>query len=118
MQLLQSILLALHILGLAAIIGTFLVQMRKNDGFAVNLILGGAIAQVLTGIALVGVGEGALDRDYNMIKITVKLVLALVVLGAAIAAVVAEKRGARVKPWFHVAGGTAIINVLVAVIWH
>lgn len=118
MQLLQSILLALHILGLAAIIGTFLVQMRKNDGFAVNLILGGAIAQVLTGIALVGVGEGALDRDYNMIKITVKLVLALVVLGAAIAAFVAEKRGARVKPWFHVAGGTAIINVLVAVIWH
>ncbi|MBN9139326.1 MAG: hypothetical protein J0H23_00710 [Micrococcales bacterium] len=117
MQLLQSILLALHILGLAAIIGTFLVQMRKDDGFAVNLVLGGAITQVLTGIALVGVGEAALDRDYNMIKIGVKLVLALVVLGAAIAAVVAEKRGARVKPWFHVAGGTAIVNVLVAVIW-
>jgi len=117
MQLLQSILLALHILGLAAIIGTFLVQMRKDDGFAVNLVLGGAITQVLTGIALVGVGEAALDRDYNMIKIGVKLVLALVVLGAAIAAVVAEKRGACVKPWFHVAGGTAIVNVLVAVIW-
>jgi hypothetical protein len=117
MQILQSILLALHILGLAAIIGTFLLQMRKSEGFGVDLVLAGAITQVLTGIALVGIGEGALDRDYNMIKITVKLVLALVVLGAAIAAVVAEKRGARVKPWFHVAGGTAIVNVLVAVIW-
>ncbi|PZQ87586.1 MAG: hypothetical protein DI534_14010 [Leifsonia xyli] len=116
MELLQSILLALHILGLAAIIGTFFVQMRKNEGFAVNIILAGAITQVLTGVALVGVGEAS-GYDINMIKITVKLVLALVVLGAAIAAVVADRRGARVKPWFHVAGGIAIINVLVAVIW-
>lgn len=117
MEILQSILLALHILGLAAIIGTFFVQMRQNDGFRTDIVLAGAITQVLTGIALVGVGEG-IGRDYNMIKITVKLVLALVVLGAAIAAAVAAKRGGRVKPWFHVAGGTAIVNVLVAVIWH
>ncbi|MFT4028296.1 MAG: hypothetical protein QM675_00335 [Protaetiibacter sp.] len=116
MQLLQSVLLALHILGLAAIVGTFFLQLRKDDGFAVNLILAGAITQVLTGIALVGVGEG-LGREYNMVKIGVKLLLALVVLGAAIAAAAAEKRGARVKPWFHVAGGTAVVNVLVAVIW-
>ncbi len=116
MPVLLNILLALHILGLAAIIGAFFVQMRKSDGFATNVVLAGAITQVLTGIALVGVGEG-IGRDYNMIKIGVKLVLALVVLGAAIAAVVAEKRGARVKPWFHTAGGTAIINVLVAVLW-
>jgi len=117
MEILQSILLALHILGLAAIIGTFFVQMRQKDGFRTDIVLAGAITQVLTGIALVGVGEG-IGRDYNMIKIGVKLVLALVVLGAAIAAAVAAKRGGRVKPWFHVAGGTAIINVLVAVIWH
>lgn len=117
MQIVQSILLAIHILGLAAIIGTFFVQMRKNEGFSVNIVLAGAITQLVTGVAMVGVGEAALDRDYNMVKIAVKLVLALVVLGAAIAAAVAAKRGTRVKPWFHTAGGTAVINVLVAVIW-
>jgi len=117
MQIVQSILLALHVLGLASIIGTFFLQMRKDEGFGTRLVLAGAITQVVTGVALVGVGETVLDRDYNMVKIGVKLVLALVVLAAAIAAVVAEKRGARVKPWFHVAGGTAVVNVLVAIIW-
>ena len=117
MEILHSILLVLHILGLAAIIGTFFVQMRQKDGFRTDIILAGAITQVLTGIALVGVGE-AIGRDYNMFKIGVKLVLAIVVLGAAIAGAVVAKRGGRVKPFVHVAGGTAIINVLIAVIWH
>jgi hypothetical protein len=117
MQLLQSILLALHILGLAAIAGTFFVQLRKDGGFATGIILAGAITQVLTGVALVGVGEAALDRDYNMVKIGVKLLIAIVVLVTAIAAFVVQRRGGRAKPWFHVAGGMAVINVLVAVIW-
>ena len=116
MEILQSILLAVHVLGLALIIGTFAVQLRASEGFRTDLVLAGAITQVLTGVALVGVGE-AMDRDYDMIKIGVKLTIADVVLGAAIAAAVVAKRGGRVKPWFHVAGGMAVVNVLVAVLW-
>ncbi|TXK18608.1 hypothetical protein [Homoserinibacter sp. GY 40078] len=117
MDILHSALLALHIFGLAAIVGTFLVQMRANEGFRTGLILGGAITQLVTGIALVGLAEAG-DHDLNMLKITTKLIIAILVLAAAIAAVVAQRRGGRVKPWFHSAGGLAIVNVLVAVFWH
>lgn len=117
MDVLQNILLALHILGLALIIGTFAVQLRAKTGFRTDLVLTGAIVQVVTGIALVGVGEAALDRDYNMIKIGVKLTIAVIVLVAAIIAAIVAKRGGRVQPWFHTAGGLAVVNVLVAVLW-
>ncbi|AYF98078.1 hypothetical protein [Protaetiibacter intestinalis] len=116
MDILHGILLALHIFGLALIIGTFFVQLRANEGIRTDLVLAGAITQVVTGVALVGVAEGA-GHDVNMVKIAVKLGIALVVLIAAIGAFVAQRRGGKVKPFFHAAGGMAVINVLVAVLW-
>ena len=34
LEIVRLVLLAAHILGLAAIVGTFFVQMRQKDGFA------------------------------------------------------------------------------------
>lgn len=116
LEIVRLVLLALHILGLAAIVGTFFVQLRAKDGFATGVVLAGAITQVVTGLALVGVRE-ATDLGVNNVKIAVKLGLALVVLVAAIVAHVQRRRGGKVKPAFHTAGGTAVINVLVAVLW-
>ena len=117
MQIVQNILLATHVFGLAIIVGPFILQMRKKEGFATGLILTGAIIQLVTGLAMVGIGEAVLDRDYNSIKIAVKLGIALIVLVGAIGARVAEKKGKPVMPWFHTAGGMAAINILIAVIW-
>ena len=36
---------------------------------------------------------------------------------ASILAVTTQKKGGRVQPFFHAAGGFAVINVLVAVFW-
>lgn len=116
LEIVRLVLLAAHVLGLAAIVGTFFVQMRAKDGFATGVVLTGAIVQVVTGLALVGVREAS-DLGVNNIKIAVKLLIALAVLVAAILAHVNAKRGKRVKPFFHTAGGLAVINVLVAVIW-
>ena len=116
MEILQSVVLVLHFLGLAAIIGSFFVQLRRKKDFSLTATLAGAITQVVTGAALVGLVESA-DHDLNMVKITVKLVIALIVLGAAIAAVVVQRKGGRVQPFFHAAGGLAVVNVLVAVLW-
>lgn len=116
LEIVRLVLLALHILGLAAIVGTFFVQLRAKDGFATGVVLAGAIAQVVTGLALVGVREAS-DLGVNNIKIAVKLGLALVVLAAAIIAHVQRRRGGKVKPAFHTAGGLAVVNVLVAVLW-
>ncbi|MGX5681078.1 hypothetical protein [Schumannella luteola] len=116
MVILHSILLAAHLLGMAVIVGTFLVQMRKQSDFAVLPVLIGAIVQVVSGLALVGLAEAA-DVDLNYAKIATKAIIAVAVLAAAIGAFVTQRRGGRIKPWFHAAGGLALINVLVAVFW-
>lgn len=115
-EIIRLILLALHILGLAAIVGVFFAQMRATEGFKTGLMLTGAIVQLVTGLGLVGVaemGEGAV----NHMKVGVKLVIALIVLIGAIIAHVQNRKGGKVKPGFHAAGGFAVINVLVAVLW-
>lgn len=116
MDILLNVLIAAHMLGLAAIVGAFLVQMRKKSDFAVGVVLGGAITQVVSGVALIGIHE-ALGHDLDMVKMSVKLGVAVVVLVAAIVAVVVQRRGGRVQPWFHTAGGLAVVNVLVATLW-
>lgn len=117
LQIVRDALLALHIFGLTLIIGTFFVQMRRKSDFSVGLVLAGAITQLVTGLALVGVAE-ARDFDVNNIKIAVKLGVALIVLIAAIVAFVKQRKGRDdVQRWFHAAGGLAVINVLVAVFW-
>jgi hypothetical protein len=80
-------------------------------------MLAGAITQVITGFGLVGLAE-ATDADLIYAKIGVKLGIAVVVLVAVIVAAVVKRRGGRVNPWFHAAGGLAVINVLVAVFWN
>lgn len=121
MDVLHSIVLALHFLGLAAIIGSFFVQLRRKSDFVLLPTLAGAITQVVTGLLLVGLAQAAIaggaDGEVNNAKVAVKLVIAVVVLAAAIAAVLVQKRGGRVQPFFHAAGGFAVINVLVAVFW-
>jgi hypothetical protein len=116
LDVIRLILLAAHILGLAAIVGTFFVQMRAKSGFSTGIVLGGAITQVVTGVALVGIHQAS-GHEVDNVKIAVKLVIAVAVLVAAILAHVASRRGGRVRPAFHTAGGLAIVNVLVAVLW-
>lgn len=116
MDILHSILFVAHMLGLAAIIGAFFVQLRSKSDLAVGVVLTGAIVQLLSGIGLVGVSQ-ALDEDLDMTKISVKLGIAAIVLVAAIVAVLKQRKGGKVQPWFHTAGGLAVVNVLVAVFW-
>ncbi len=119
MEILHSILLAAHFIGMAAIVGSFIIQMRRKTDFVLGPLLIGAIVQVVTGLALVGLASagGGDDGPLNYAKIGVKAGIAAVVLAAAIAAVVVQKKGGRVQPWFHTAGGLTVVNVLVAVFW-
>ena len=116
LEITRLILLALHILGLAAIIGAFFVQIRKKSDYNLSPMLAGAITQLVTGVALVAVREAA-DLGVNSTKIAVKLIIAIVVLAAVIVAMVQQRRGKNASPWFQTAGGLAVVNVLVAVLW-
>lgn len=109
-------LFALHMFGLAAIIGGFFVQLRRKSDFVLWPLLAGSITQVVTGLALVGMRQAA-GRETDFTWVGVKFAIALVVLVAAIVAVITQRRGGRVQPWFHATGGLAVVNVLVATLW-
>jgi len=124
LDLVRSLLLITHILGLALILGSFFLQMRRKKSFEFGTMLIGAITQLVTGLALVGVLQAG-DGDVNNAKIAVKTAFAVVVL---VAVLVARARQAKALanggnekaalPFLHLAGMGALINVFVAVLWH
>ena len=83
-------------------------------------IVWGARAQLVTGLLLVGIASAIKDDDHevNNTKIAVKLVIALGVVAAAeIGRVRDRKRGQDAGTLLDVAGGGAVVNVLVAALW-
>ncbi len=114
MDFLHDVLLVLHLLGVAAIIGSAVFVAR---GTVTPALVWGARAQILTGLLLVGVAEAGTD-PVDHAKIGVKLVVALAVAACAEIANAGERKGAPRVTLVHAAGGLAVLNVLVAVFWH
>ncbi|MGJ8720424.1 MAG: hypothetical protein ACSHW9_01145 [Salinibacterium amurskyense] len=124
LDLVRSLLLITHILGLSLILGSFFLQMRRKKSFEFGTMLIGAITQLVTGLALVGVLQAG-DGDVNNAKIGVKTVFAIIVLIAVLAARARQKKaletGGNEKaalPFLHLAGMGALVNVVIAVLWH
>lgn len=109
----RDLLLVLHIIGLASIIGGFLVQTRSARKRIEPAMLHGALTALVTGVLLVGVAEMR-DVDVNHIKIGVKLVVALVV---AVLAWRGRKAEAVSTGTWGAVGGLALLNVVLAVFW-
>jgi len=124
MTALFDILLILHFLGLAAVIGAFLVQVRRKGGFQTGWVVVGLVVQLVTGLGMMGVIDATQDGGANHAKLGVKLVVAAVALVLALVARARQKRAdagaAKQKaalPFFHSAGALAIANVFIAVLW-
>lgn len=112
MELVYDLLVVLHLLGMAVIVGGWLAVVREPRWLPG--MWHGALTQLVTGIALVGLAEsGVVDHDVDSTKIAVKLVVALVV---AAVIVVGRNRGGS-RGLVHAAGGLAVLNVVVAVLW-
>lgn len=112
-----NILLALHLLGMAAVVGGWIAV--RSGRTVVAPIVWGARAQLVTGLALVGVAEALKDEAHHIdnAKIAVKLVVALVVLAAAEIGAARGRKGRDTGNLLDVAGGAAVVNVLVAALW-
>ena len=113
MELLTNLFVVLHLLGLAAIIGSAVFVAR---GVPTPALVWGARAQIITGLLLVGLNEAG-DDPVNHTKVGVKLLVALGV--AACAEIVAgrERRGQGNPNLVHAAGGLAVLNTAIAVLW-
>ncbi|WP_296664414.1 hypothetical protein [Demequina sp.] len=112
MTVLRIVLLILHFIGLAAILGPFLEQWWGNARRITMAMVWGARAQVVTGLGLVAVAYAS-DHEPDHAKVAVKLVIALAIAGLAEAN---RKKDSAPRAWLLVGVLTAV-NIAVAVAW-
>ena len=129
MEILREILLTLHLLGMAIIVGGYFTVIRSPK--VMPGMLHGSYLQLVTGLLLVGLAEMG-DGDVNHMKIGIKLVVAILVTVFAFignkkqkafaAAAPAEGGAAATKnpsaTMAHLVVAFAVINVIVAVFIH
>ncbi|WP_141012617.1 hypothetical protein [Nocardioides sambongensis] len=113
METLRLILLVVHILGYAALIGGLLVQAGTPEKKVNSAMRDGVGTAFLAGLALVGVLE-ADGGDVNHAKVAVKFTIGLVLL----VLVMANTRKERIPNglWAGLLA-LSVIEVLVAVLW-
>jgi uncharacterized BrkB/YihY/UPF0761 family membrane protein len=113
MDIVYTLLVVLHFVGIVAIGFGFLKELAKKT-FGVNVaMLHGASAQLLTGILLVGLHEsGSLDSDYvvDHTKIAIKLIIAI----AIIAMYSIGKRKSEQKLYWALIGALTVTNIVIA----
>ncbi|UUU31418.1 hypothetical protein JIX56_16735 [Streptomyces sp. CA-210063] len=116
MDVLIHLFVALHIIGIASLLGGFLTQLKAMGQGAARFVpamLHGALTMLITGVILVGLNQ-ADDQPVNNIKIGIKLALLIVILG-----LVYVKRDEETveKPLFGLVGALTTANVFIAVLW-
>ena len=113
MQILKDVVLIRHLLGLAAIIGGVLAQMRQTPKRVDALVVYGALTQMVTGVALVGLDQ-ALDDPVDNTKVGIKLVILLVITVLAWR----HRKAEAVATWvWATIGLLTVVNIAIAVIW-
>jgi uncharacterized membrane protein SirB2 len=110
----RHLLVFLHLLGMAMLIGTFMLQLKAGKDSPLNKgWLHGSALQLVTGIALMLLAP-LTNQDYNHIKLGVKL-LVLIVIGVLAVLNISKER---VANWLAPAlGGFVVLNVGLAVFW-
>lgn len=116
MDFVYDALLVLHFIGLASLLGGFLVQMRSPDKGVNPAMLHGALVQLVTGVLMMGILEAGLlpDETANVTKLTVKL--AVVVVITVLAFIGRRRTPPQVALWGAI-GALTLANVVIAVFW-
>jgi hypothetical protein len=117
MELLEKTLVVLHLVGMAMVLGAWVVGLRSSPRVIPGAAWHGILTQVITGLLLAGVvpqvdGDDLADFFYP--KIGIKLVIALVVFAII---VVNRKRTAVPNGAYLAIGVLEIVNIVIAVFW-
>ncbi|MEU9521845.1 hypothetical protein [Streptomyces sp. NPDC048224] len=116
MDVLIHLFVGLHIVGIAALLGGFLTQMKamgRGTARYTPAMLHGALTMLVTGAVLIGLNQ-AQDHPVDNVKMGVKLALLIVILGL----VYVKRDDEKVeKPLFALVGALTLANVFIAVLW-
>jgi hypothetical protein len=116
MEILKNVILALHIIGVVALLGGVLYQigpMRQGTARLLPAMMHGAWTMLATGLLLVGL-QYPLGNEVNNAKISVKLAVLVAILVIALVNRKRETVAAWVLPTI---GGLTVVNVLLATVW-
>lgn len=117
MDIVFGIILILHFVGLASLLGGVLVQVKETiagKGRIIAAMIHGALTQLVTGILLVAIIEMG-DGSINNAKIGTKLAIVLLIT----VLVFLFRKKERVPSWvIWVIGGLTLANICIAVLWH
>ena len=118
MELVYDVFVIAHLLGMAALVGGWLVHL--TGGGATTVMAWGARAQLVTGLVLVGLAEGvsSLDKDLDQAKIGVKLVVAIAAVALVEIGRARAGRGQDARGLIRAAGALGVLNVVIAAAWH
>jgi len=111
----------LHFIGLASLLGGFLVQMKSLKSGTAKIIpamVHGAWTMLITGLVLVGLHEwlGSMmeGHELNNMKVAVKTIVVTVI----VILVMQNRKKESVKTGlFGAIGGLTVLNVVLAVFW-
>ena len=116
MEILKNVILALHILGVVALLGGVLYQipaMRSRTARVLPGMMHGAWTMLVTGVALVGL-QYPLGNEVNNVKISVKLAVLVAIIVIALINRKKEAVAAWVLPTI---GALTVVNVVLATVW-
>lgn len=115
MDIIYDLLVVLHLLGMATIIGGVVTRLVATDAPSGAIMLWGAGVQVLTGVALTGIASAKLvDTEIDNTKIAVKLGIAVIVL---VLAHILWRRPQAGRGLLYALAALTVVNVGVAVFW-
>ena len=116
MEFVYNLVLILHFIGLASLVGGFIVQITSPTKGINAAMFHGALTQLVTGVILVGLVEsGTVDGEVDTTKIAVKLTVVLVV--TVLAFFGRRKTPPQVALWA-VIGAMSISNIFISVLWN
>ena len=116
MIIVYNIMVFLHIVGAAMIVGIWIGNMKKPTVHPRQFDC--AALQLITGIVMMGLIP-ALDMDANYFKLGIKFAIALAVGVLAFMGRRKYKKGEDIsKGLAHSVGGLALLNVAIATLWN
>jgi hypothetical protein len=117
MDVIIHLFLGLHIVGIGALLGGFLTQMKAIvEGTArfTKAMLHGALTMLVTGALMYGANQAA-GYTVNGLKIGIKLLLLVVILALVYTKQDEEKVE---KAQFGLVGLLTVVNIFIAVLWY